>query len=37
MVHDDSHNTLRASADSISRRAGSTGMAVFPGTVMIRP
>src|SRR6185437_4053008 len=26
MVHDDSHSTLRASADNISRRAGSTGM-----------
>src|SRR5882724_5702085 len=30
MVHDDSHSTLRASADSISRRAGSVVMAVFP-------
>src|ERR1700710_1856674 len=29
MVHDDSHSTLRASADSISRRAGSIGMAVL--------
>jgi Lrp/AsnC family leucine-responsive transcriptional regulator len=29
MVHDDSHNTLRASADSNSRRAGSTGMAAL--------
>src|SRR5664279_931114 len=27
MVHDDSHSTLRASADSISRRAGSVAMA----------
>src|ERR1700710_358443 len=32
MVHDDSHSTLRASADSISRRAGSIGMAALPGT-----
>jgi hypothetical protein len=29
MVHDDSHNTLRASAESNSRRAGSIGMAVL--------
>src|ERR1700722_9284188 len=27
MVHDDNHSTLRARADSISRRAGSIGMA----------
>jgi hypothetical protein len=27
MVQDDSHNTLRANADSISRRAGAIGMA----------
>src|SRR5450759_2843618 len=33
MVHDDSHRTLRASADSISRRAGSIGMTALPGTV----
>jgi hypothetical protein len=26
MVHDDSHSTLRASADNNSRRAGSTGI-----------
>src|ERR1700755_2826489 len=31
MVHDDSHSTLRASADSISRRAGSMGITVLPG------
>src|ERR1700740_2679870 len=31
MVHEDSHNTLRASADRISRRAGSVGMAQLPG------
>jgi hypothetical protein len=30
MVHDDSQSTLRASADSISRRAGSVGMAGLP-------
>src|SRR6478736_7943181 len=30
MVHDDSHSTLRFSADSISRRAGAIPMAAFP-------
>src|SRR6266446_1152491 len=30
MVHDDSHSTLRASADNNSRRAGSVAMAVLP-------
>jgi hypothetical protein len=30
MVHDDSHNTLRLSADSISRRAGAIPMAAIP-------
>src|SRR4030081_3765025 len=34
MVHDDSHKTLRASADSNSRRAGLVAMAVLPGTVI---
>src|SRR5260370_34885920 len=31
MVHDDSHRTLRASAASNARRAGSVAMAVFGG------
>ena len=35
MVHDDSHSTLRARADSVSRCAGSIGMTALPGTVMI--
>src|SRR3954447_19022038 len=30
MVHDDSHSTLRDSADSISRRAGAIPMAAVP-------
>src|SRR5579864_36348 len=30
MVQEDSHNTLRANADRISRRAGSVGMAQLP-------
>src|SRR4051812_11052656 len=30
MVHDESHSTLRFSADSISRRAGSIPIAAFP-------
>src|SRR5438093_6900658 len=30
MVQDDSHNTLRASADNSSRRAGSIGMGLLP-------
>src|SRR3954463_16141808 len=30
MVHDDSHNTLRAKADNNSRRAGAMGMAKAP-------
>jgi hypothetical protein len=34
MVHDDSHSTLRASADNSSRRAGSIGMAALSGTVI---
>src|SRR5689334_8721666 len=33
MVQDDSQSTLRASADSISRRAGSTAMAVPPDSI----
>src|SRR4029077_16321857 len=32
MVQDDSHSTLRASADNISRRWGSVGIGVPPGT-----
>src|SRR5882757_4238846 len=33
MVHDDSHSTLRAKADSISRRSGAIPMAVFPAVL----
>src|ERR1700712_3208191 len=36
MVHDDSQRTLRASADNISRRAGSIPMAVLRG-IQYRP
>src|SRR3982751_4889961 len=34
MVHDDSHRTLRASADNVSRRAGSIGMRELPGAMI---
>src|SRR5215470_6429187 len=41
MVHDDSHSTLRLSADSVSRRAGSIPMAAIPamanGLILIPP
>jgi hypothetical protein len=30
MVHDDSHNTFRVNADSMSRRAASIAMALLP-------
>src|SRR6476660_1160710 len=36
MVHDDSHSTLRASADNSSRRAASVAMAVLPTGVRLR-